>query len=99
MPSYDYECAECGHFFEEFQSMSDPVLTSCPECGKEGLKRLIGGGLGIIFKGSGFYVNDSKSTKSSTVSGGEAKSGSESKPSSESGTKKAADTAPKAPVS
>ena len=59
MPSYDYECKVCGHTFETFQSMSDDPLKKCPECGKE-LRRLIGGGLGIIFKGSGFYVTDNK---------------------------------------
>lgn len=60
MPTYDYECKDCGHTFEQFQSMSDDALTTCPTCGKETLRRLIGGGMGIIFKGSGFYVNDAK---------------------------------------
>ncbi len=62
MPYYDYECKSCGHEFETFQSMSDNPLDSCPECGKPGLRRLIGGGTGVIFKGSGFYVNDSRKT-------------------------------------
>lgn len=61
MPTYDYECEKCGHTFDEFQTMSDDPLTTCPSCGKESLKRLIGGGLGVIFKGSGFYVTDSRS--------------------------------------
>ncbi len=65
MPSYDYRCDACGHEFEEFQAMSDPVLVDCPSCGKPSLRRLIGGGLGVIFKGSGFYVNDSRSGKKS----------------------------------
>lgn len=60
MPSYDYLCGSCGHNFEELQGMSDPVLTDCPKCGTKSLKRLIGGGMGVIFKGSGFYVNDKK---------------------------------------
>jgi len=60
MPSYDYLCSSCGHKFEEFQSMSAAPLTTCPECHKETLKRLIGGGLGVIFKGSGYYINDSR---------------------------------------
>jgi putative FmdB family regulatory protein len=68
MPSYDYVCQDCGHGFEEFQSMSADPLTTCPSCGVNSLKRLIGGGLGIIFKGSGFYVNDSKKSASSTSS-------------------------------
>ena len=60
MPTYDYECTKCGHSFDAFQSMSDDPLVKCPGCGKNGLRRLIGGGLGVIFKGSGFYVTDSR---------------------------------------
>ena len=60
MPTYDYECNKCGHTFDAFQSMSDKPLRKCPECNQNGLKRLIGGGLGVIFKGSGFYVTDSR---------------------------------------
>ena len=67
MPTYDYECSACGHTFDAFQSMSENPLRKCPRCGKNTLKRLIGAGLGIIFKGSGFYVNDSRSASSSTV--------------------------------
>jgi putative FmdB family regulatory protein len=59
MPTYDYECKHCTHTFEHFQSMSDEPLAICPECGGE-LRRLIGGGSGVIFKGSGFYVTDSR---------------------------------------
>ena len=59
MPTYDYECKKCNHTFEVFQSMSDDALTECPECKGE-IRRLIGGGLGIIFKGDGFYVTDNK---------------------------------------
>ncbi len=59
MPTYDYECGSCGHRFEVFQSMSDEPIKRCPECGKK-VRRLIGGGLGVIFKGSGFYVTDNK---------------------------------------
>jgi len=68
MPTYDYECRTCGHSFETFQSMSDDSLTICPECGKPQLRRLISGGTGVIFKGSGFYVNDSRKKSSSTSS-------------------------------
>ncbi len=60
MPTYDYECTKCGHTFEAIQSMSDDALAKCPSCGKNGLRRLIGGGLGVIFKGSGFYVTDNR---------------------------------------
>ncbi|MDR0501767.1 MAG: zinc ribbon domain-containing protein [Treponema sp.] len=57
MPTYEYECKSCSHNFEIFQSMSDPPLKNCPECGME-VRRLIFGGTGVIFKGSGFYVTD-----------------------------------------
>ena len=63
MPTYDYECKECGHLFEEFHAMSDPPVDTCPECSGD-VRRLIGGGLGIIFKGSGFYVTDNRSSGS-----------------------------------
>ncbi|MCK5250641.1 MAG: zinc ribbon domain-containing protein [Spirochaetaceae bacterium] len=74
MPTYDYECRSCGHSFETFQSMSDDSLTVCPECRKEQLRRLIGGGSGIIFKGSGFYVNDSRKGSFSSTSSYESSS-------------------------
>ena len=57
MPTYEYECQKCGHRFEEFQSMKDAPLTKCPVC-KGKVKRLIGAGAGLIFKGSGFYITD-----------------------------------------
>lgn len=61
MPTYEYKCRECGHTLEIFQSMNDDALTKCPECKKDTLKRLIGTGAGIIFKGSGFYQTDYRS--------------------------------------
>jgi putative FmdB family regulatory protein len=60
MPTYEYACEDCGHHFDEFQSITAPVLTDCPACKKKALKRLIGTGAGLIFKGSGFYVTDYK---------------------------------------
>jgi putative FmdB family regulatory protein len=60
MPTYQYECQACGHSFDELQSMSDPKLRKCPKCHKIKLVRLIGGGSGMIFKGSGFYETDYK---------------------------------------
>ncbi|MGB2601789.1 MAG: FmdB family zinc ribbon protein [Candidatus Omnitrophota bacterium] len=61
MPTYDYKCEKCGHKFEKFQSIKDEALKECPEC--EGpVKRLIGTGAGIIFKGKGFYQTDYKGT-------------------------------------
>ena len=61
MPTYDYICEECEHKFEKFQSITAKSLRKCPECGKNGLKRLIGIGFGVIFKGSGFYQTDYRS--------------------------------------
>ncbi|MDR2494214.1 MAG: hypothetical protein LBD24_03215 [Spirochaetaceae bacterium] len=59
MPTYEYECKNCSHTFEVFQGMKDPPLDVCPECGQE-VRRLINGGGGVIFKGSGFYATDKK---------------------------------------
>ena len=62
MPNYDYECEKCGKRFEVFQSMNDAKLTDCPQPGCDGkVKRLLGTGGGIIFKGSGFYQTDYRS--------------------------------------
>ena len=63
MPTYDYRCEACGHTFDEFQSMSAAHLTDCPECKEPKLRRLIGSGAAIIFKGSGFYETDYKRAK------------------------------------
>jgi putative FmdB family regulatory protein len=60
MPTYEYECSACSYVFEALQSMTEPKLTNCPECGKDKLARLIGSGSGVIFKGSGFYETDYK---------------------------------------
>ena len=60
MPTYDYRCEGCGHTFDEFQSMTADLLTECPECKEPKLRRLIGSGAAIIFKGSGFYETDYK---------------------------------------
>ena len=57
MPTYEYECTHCGHSLEIFQKITDPRLDKCPKCNHK-LKRLIGAGAGIIFKGSGFYATD-----------------------------------------
>ena len=61
MPTYEYRCESCGHEFELFQSMTDPVKRKCPKCAKPKLKRLVGIGAGVIFKGSGFYETDYRS--------------------------------------
>ena len=67
MPTYEYECQSCSHRFEEFQSITEEPLKKCPECGKK-VKRLIGTGAGIIFKGSGFYATDHRSSDYNTKS-------------------------------
>ena len=61
MPTYDYICEKCGNEFEQFQSITAKPLRKCPDCGKNGLKRLIGAGSGVIFKGNGFYQTDYRS--------------------------------------
>ena len=62
MPNYDYVCQTCGHRFEVFQSMNDAKLEDCPQEGCEGnVRRLLGTGAGLIFKGSGFYQTDYRS--------------------------------------
>jgi len=61
MPTYEYICESCGCEFERFQSITARPLRKCPECGKSALKRLVGAGAGIIFKGSGFYQTDYRS--------------------------------------
>ncbi len=61
MPTYDYKCDNCGHELETFQSITAKPLRKCPDCGKLKLKRLLGTGAGLIFKGSGFYETDYRS--------------------------------------
>lgn len=101
MPNYDYKCQTCGHVFEVFQSMKDPKLEDCPVEGCDGkVRRLLGTGAGLIFKGGGFYETDyrsqsykdgakkdSESGKSGSKPSGETKS--ESKPASDGGSKPA----------
>ena len=81
MPTYDYICNDCGHELEAFQRMSDDPLKDCPACGKPSLKRLIGTGAGIIFKGGGFYETDYKRKDSNGGDSGssESKSSNDSK--------------------
>ncbi len=66
MPTYEYACPKCGHEFEQYQSMKDDPLKTCPKCKKSGVKRLVGSGAGLIFKGTGFYITDYKKSSSSS---------------------------------
>lgn len=59
MPTYEYECPECGKQFEVFHKMTDKLQKKCPDCGGKA-KKLISAGCGLIFKGSGFYITDYK---------------------------------------
>jgi putative FmdB family regulatory protein len=105
MPTYEYECTSCGHAFEAVQSMKDPHLTDCPQAGCAGpVRRKIGRGAGIIFKGSGFYQTDyrSESYKAAAKkdSGGDGGGGSSSSGgSSDSGGSSGTSTTPAAPAS
>ena len=80
MPTYEYECSACSHGFEVLQSMLDKKLRKCPACGKMTLKRLIGTGSGIVFKGSGFYETDYKRKGKKPSEGKESSSDASSKP-------------------
>ncbi len=107
MPTYEYQCGNCEHLFEEYQSITAKPIKKCPECKKLKLCRLIGGGAGLIFKGSGFYITDYRSDSykaaakkdANASGGGESKSssdGGESKSSSDGGKKKKKASKPKA---
>ncbi len=95
MPTYQYACTECGHAFDQFQSFSDDALTECPEC--QGRLRKLFNAVGVVFKGSGFYRNDSREPAKSASSSSETKvetktetksdNGSGTKSGTESGTK------------
>jgi len=96
MPTYEYECGKCGHHFDLSQSMKDPPKKTCPKC-KGRVRRLISGGAGLIFKGSGFYITDyrsegyksaAKKESSSATSSTAAKTDSTKSNASQTGTKK-----------
>ncbi len=67
MPNYQYRCKNCSYEFEELQRITEPVLVTCPSCKTENLVRLISGGGGLHFKGSGFYLTDYKKSNSSNA--------------------------------
>lgn len=83
MPTYAYTCTECGHAFDIHQSFSDAALTECPACG--GRLRKVFSSVGVVFKGSGFYRNDSRSTTTSSTGATPASSGAGSSTTSSTG--------------
>ncbi|MCF7824411.1 MAG: zinc ribbon domain-containing protein [Candidatus Marinimicrobia bacterium] len=84
MPTYEYECLSCGISFDAFQKMSDAPLQKCTEC-QGSVRRVVSGGSGLIFKGSGFYITDyNKKDKKSTAPSSEVKSSGKNKPASKS---------------
>lgn len=85
MPTYEYACKKCDEHLEVVQSFKDDPLTKCPNCG--GTLRKVFGNVGIVFKGSGFYKTDSRSSTKSTTSSGSDKSESKSEKSEKSETK------------
>ena len=74
MPTYEYECSNCGYGFDKVQSMSEAILQRCPKCKENKLRRLIGMGAGFIFKGPGFYATDYKKPQKEKVKKQEDKS-------------------------
>lgn len=77
MPTYEYTCGSCNTHHEIVQKMSDPTLTDCPDCGQPTLRKLFNG-VGVVFKGSGFYRTDSRSSDKGSSSTGSGSSGSDS---------------------
>jgi putative FmdB family regulatory protein len=92
MPTYDYVCDGCGHAFELFQSMTEEPKKTCPQCKKKKLRRLIGAGAALVFKGSGFYKTD---YRSESYKKGAAKDSGGSKGSDSSGSAGSAGKGPK----
>ncbi|MFF2627574.1 FmdB family zinc ribbon protein [Kitasatospora griseola] len=82
MPTYQYQCTECGNGLEAVQKFSDDALTTCPDC--QGKLRKVFSAVGVVFKGSGFYRTDSRSSSSSSVTSSSSTSGSSSAPSASS---------------
>ncbi|MDY7109909.1 MAG: zinc ribbon domain-containing protein [Planctomycetota bacterium] len=105
MPTYEYVCDHCEHQFELFQQMTDPVKRKCPECGRLALRRLVGAGAGVLFRGNGFYQTDYRSdsyrkaaeAEKTSANGGDGKKKDAKSTATGDGKKKSAD-APKTPA-
>jgi putative FmdB family regulatory protein len=84
MPTYEYACTKCGHTFEAIQRMTEKPLSRCPKC-RHAVRRVINGGMGVIFKGSGFYTTDNKKGSSLAPGNGGSKEGDKASQSAGSG--------------
>jgi putative FmdB family regulatory protein len=93
MPTYEYECSKCGLHFEKFQRISEPPAKRCPKC-RGAVKRLIGTGAGLIFKGSGFYTTDYRSDSYKSGAKSESSASSTAKPAASSTTTPSKPAAP-----
>ncbi len=91
MPTYEYKCNECDHHFETFQMITEEPVKKCPQCGGK-VQRLISGGAGLIFKGSGFYITDYKNAGKRPPESDNSKSKKESKDSSAASPKPSSDS-------
>ena len=80
MPTYEYKCANCGYHFEEFQSIVAEPIRICPRCGESTVERMINGGIGLIFKGTGFYETDYKKKSNGNGKAGKSSKSSKKKP-------------------
>jgi putative FmdB family regulatory protein len=87
MPTYEYKCDKCGHQFEQTQGITSKPLRKCPKCGKPALKRLIGTGAAVLFKGSGFYTTDYRSESYKAGAKSEAPAKAETPPKTETSAK------------
>lgn len=100
MPTYHYRCSECGHSFDQFQKFSEDALTECPQC--QGLIKRVPQPVGIVFKGSGWYITDSRESKSgsgkSEKSSSKETNGASKSESSSSGSSDSGSSADKAPA-
>jgi putative FmdB family regulatory protein len=86
MPTYSYRCPKCGREYDKFQKISDTTLAGCPDCGTRG-ERVITGGAGLLFKGSGFYITDYKRAGEKGAGGDKASGGEKAAGGEESGAK------------